>query len=224
MWTKEDDRRVIDDVFGGDVQQYAAELHEGRRKTLKWDDILAASTILPELELTAQELIKELLGYLPPVTLTLQQEPFIRALLHHYRSGGLSFDELVVQAEQHIKSIRNAELSDNSCLTYERELYRKYFDYLPELASKVKDRLTGFLGYEPALEHSLVAEIHLRDALLHDKFFFPETLTRTDIQAITLIKYREVMLANGKEAADASPLIAMDLIAGQRLTKQNSNT
>ena len=214
MWTEEDECRVIDQTFGGDTTAYVADLYESRRKAIKWDNLVASATILPELELSAQELIKELLGYLPQALLTLSEEPFIRALLQNYRSGGMTVDELFDQAEEHIKPVRNADLSDNACLTYPRELYRQYFLALPEVAYKVKTRLTIFLGYEPALEHSLVAELNLQECLMDDTMHFSEKLSRADIQSITIIKYREVLLAKGKAAADASPLIAMDLIAG----------
>ena len=219
MWTEEDNQRVIDQTFDGDTALYLADLHESRRKVIHWDSLVASASVLPELEVDAQELIKQLLGYLPQALLTLQVEPFIRALLHNYRSGGLTTDELFDQAEEYIKPIRNADPADNTCLTYERRLYRKYFLISAELSNKVRDRLTKFLGYEPALEHSLVAELNLYNCLIDDTMHFSETLSRADIQAIAIIKYRETLLAKGIDAADASPLVAMDLIAEHCLKK-----
>ncbi len=221
MWTKEDEQRVINETFGGDAEKYFADIREGHRKAIQWDNLVSSAFILPELETDALELIKQLLGYLPDALLTIPQEPFIRSLLHNYRNGGMTIDDLFSQAEEHIKQIRNEELINNACLTYPRALYGQYFSSLPEVAAKVKTRLTRFLGYEPALEHSLVAELNFQDCLLDDTMHFTEMLSRADIQSITIIKYREVLMAKGKTAADASPLVAMEIIAEHCVKKQN---
>lgn len=217
MWTAEDDRQVIDETFSGDAARYLADLHESRKKAIKWDSLLASARILPELKIGAQELIRQLLGYLPPNLLTMPEEPFIRALIHNYRNGSLTVDELFSQSEEHIKPIRNLELLNHSRLTYDRELYEQYFAIPPELRDKVIIRLTKFLGYKPALEHALAAEVKLQECLNSDTHYFTKSLSPADFQAIAVIKYREILLSKGKAAADSSPLVAMDLTAAFRL-------
>jgi hypothetical protein len=203
---------VINESFNGSAEAYEEARAHSTRKTLKWSDMVVAAKTLHDLELSAHKLIERLLGYLPPDYLTLPQESFLRALIQQYQSQYLSFEELVTQVEDHVKAIRNECVKSNSAISYDRLAYRKYFEYLPEKAEEAKARLTKFLGYEPKLEHSVVVEIILRESLIDDKFYFPDGLTTSDMEAITVVKYREVLLEHGKRAADASPLWATKIV------------
>lgn len=203
-----DQQSLIDEAFDGDARAYIAEQIEGRRKTVHWDHLVAAASILPELEITTHQLIKYSLGYLPEKHITLPHEPFIRTLLNNYRWGGTSVDELLFkQAEEHLLAIRNKDMQGYMQLNYDRRDYQKYFDYLPEYADKTIERLKKFLGYEPNLAHSLMAELQLRTAMTDDRNYFSEQMNDYDLRAVTIIKYREVLLDKGKEAANLSPLI-----------------
>ncbi|MFD1258586.1 hypothetical protein ACFQ3S_17400 [Mucilaginibacter terrae] len=69
------------------------------------------------------------------------------------------------------------------------------------VADKAKARLISFLGYVPALETSVFAEVFLREAMLEPKYNFSDRLNTTDLEALTLIKFREVLLTKGLKAA-----------------------
>jgi hypothetical protein len=208
----EHDRRVINNSFGGDEKAFLTSIAEGRRKTLKWGDILAAATILPELKNDARFLIQYYLGYIPENFAMLPQEPFLRALFNNYKNGSLRVDELFDQAEEHIVYIRNETVKQHLDDHFKFSVYQKYDSYIPQASQLVRERLTRFLGYEPDIQHSAVVEMNLRAEMMDDKNYFPENeITVFDIQALTAIKYREVLLSKGKVAANASPLIAEDL-------------
>lgn len=201
-------QNLKDDTVENEARAYIAEQIEGRRKTLQWDHLVAAASILPEMEISTYQLIRYCLGYLPESHITLPHEPFIRTLLNNYRWGGTSVDELLFkQAEEHLLAIRNKDIQSDSCLHYHRDDYQKYFGYLPGYADKVKQRLEKFLGYEPYLEHSLMAELQLRTAMTDDRNHFGDQINDYDLRAITIIGYREVLLRKGKDEADKSPLI-----------------
>lgn len=206
------DQDLINNCFGGDAEKYKAALSDGDNEVIRWKDLQNSATVHPEQELSAHKLIERLLGYLPPSCYTLPFEPFLRELLNAHQSNNLTEDELYDQAEGVVKLIRNRQIESNSCLEYEEEIYQKYIDYLPQFTDQIRYRLAKLLGYEPELRHSVAVEIFLRECLIDDRFYMLAPLTKTDIQAITIIKYREVLLAKGKQAADASPLIAVDLI------------
>ncbi|MEA5260307.1 hypothetical protein VB264_21085 [Arcicella aquatica] len=208
----ESEQDLIGNCFGGDAEAFIAAHINSKRKTLKWNDIVATGKVFPEYALDAHNLIKRLLGYLPPDYLTIPYGNFIRAVLHRYHSGGISEDEMLEEAEEYIKLIRNKDMETHSNLYYSREVYQRYFDYLPEFKEITKERLTLFLGYEPQLEHSVIPETLLRECFVDDRFNIQDgILSSTDIQGITIIKYREALFKFGKAKADDSPLIAVDL-------------
>ncbi|HVW96120.1 MAG TPA: hypothetical protein VHA56_09150 [Mucilaginibacter sp.] len=206
------DLELIDNCFGGDAEKYEAALSDGDNEVIRWKDLHTAAMVHPDQDLSVHKLIERLLGYRPPSCYTLPFEPFLRELLNAFDGNNLTEDELYEQAEDVVKLIRNRQVENNSCLDYDQQIYQKYIDYLPQFTDQVKYRLTKLLGYEPELRHSVAVEIFLRECLVDDRFYMLAPITKTDIQAITIIKYREILLAQGKQAADASPLIAVDLL------------
>lgn len=198
--------------FSSDAQHAQVNLNdevdEGRVGSVKWNDLLVHSTAFPDLKETAHGLIKIHLGYLPMESVLMPFEAYLRALVHHYRQGSLEQEDFLDQIEDHIKLIRNEDMKYNTCLTYDEAIYRNYENtYLP-YGYAVKDRLSQFLGYVPRLEHSVIAELWMRDIMADDTFKLPDMINPVDIRAMTLIKYREALLAQGKIAADNSPLWA----------------
>lgn len=169
--------------------------------------MLVDATTLPYLKDTGRQLIQINLGYLPPADVTLPFEPYLRALIHSYWQHNLIEDEFLDQLEDHIKLIRNADMKHNTCLIYDETIYRNYSKTFVPYGYAVRSRLTAFLGYEPLLEHSLIAEMWMRDIMADTTYRLPDELSPDDIRAITLVKYREALLANGKRVADSSPLI-----------------
>ncbi|MCK8491773.1 hypothetical protein M0L20_07905 [Spirosoma sp. RP8] len=183
-----------------------AVIEKGRRSAVQWDDLAVASTVLVDLENVGLLLIKRLLGYLPPQHVTLPYETYLRALVHNYRQNQLSGNDFIHQAIEHVKMVRNADMKQNLCSTYPPRDYTYYHETFTPYGLQVKQRLTRFLGYEPHLNHSLSAELWLRAELASDASSLSESITAVDIRAITLIKYREALLDNGKLTADKSPL------------------
>lgn len=62
----------------------------------------------------------------------------------------------------------------------------------------------------PELKHSLVAEMWLRTVYANDTVALLEDATPIDYKVITLIRYREILLSQGKEAADNWPVLNLD--------------
>jgi len=207
-------QKTISENFNGDVEKfdeaYAFAVAEGRRYAIQWQTIIDAATTLPELNSQAQDLIERLLGYLPHASVTLAFEPFLRGLIQLHQQETISDEAFTQQAEEHIKLIRNADMNDNTCLAYDARIYDNYESYLKHYAQDVRNRLKNFLGYEPNLEHSLVAELWMREVMSKDTFQLPSRITQIDLKAITLIRYREALLDHGKEIADASPLFGIE--------------
>lgn len=205
-------QKIIDERFGGDAKAFVEAHIHSRKKVLHWNDIVTSEKVFPEYASTVEDIIERLLGYNPPTYLSLPYEAFLRAVVYGYHHGSISQNDMLEQSEEYIKLIRNKDMEDYSYLYHSREEYQQYFDYLPEYKEVVKNRLTKFLGYEPKLEHSAIAEILTRECFVQDRFILQEdTLSEADIRAITIIKYREVLLEFGKEEADKSPLIALEL-------------
>lgn len=207
-------QKIIDDHYGGDVKRfdkaYAEAVIEGRRHMVQWSDLVTAATTLTDLEEEGRDLIERRLGYLPSDNVIIPYEPYLRGLLHAYRQGQMTEGEFHNQVDEHVKLIRNADMTHNLCLTYDADIYQNYYDMYAHYGYAVKSRLTAFLGYEPRLEHSLIAEMWMRDVMAKDTFKLPAYISAVDYKAITLIRYREVLLEQGKSAADVSALLRVD--------------
>ncbi|MBD2704672.1 hypothetical protein IC229_28810 [Spirosoma sp. BT702] len=204
-------QKIIDENYQGNADRFEADFAdavlEGRKGAVRWDDLVTDAVILPDLKQKAQDLIDQYLGYLPGDSVIMPFEPYLRALLNMYWQHQLHEDDFIEQLEAHLKLIRNADMRHNTCLTYDEAIYQNYDKTFAPYGYAVKSRLTRFLGYEPKLEHSLIAEMWMRNVMAHDEIQLPETMTPVDWKAITLIKYREVLLERGQTAADASPFL-----------------
>ncbi|QMW01711.1 hypothetical protein [Spirosoma foliorum] len=207
---------IIDEYYNGDVKRfddaYAEAITEGRKEMVQWNDLITAVTILPDLEDEGRELIEERLGYLPSDNVILPYEPYLRGLLQGYRQRQMTSCEFRHQVDEHVKLIRNADMMPNLYLIYDPEIYQNYDRTFSPYGYAVRSRLVWLLGYQPNLDHSLIAEMWLRDVFARDTIQLPETITAVDWKAITLIKYREVLLEHGQMAADASPLLQLHFI------------
>lgn len=204
-------QKIVDERYRGDAKRFetgfAEAVTEGTITAIHWDDMLVDATTLPYLKDTGRQLIQINLGYLPPADVTLPFEPYLRALIHSYWQHNLIEDEFLDQLEDHIKLIRNADMKHNTCLIYDEAIYRNYNDKFVPYGYAVRSRLAAFLGYEPLLEHSLIAEMWLRDIMADTAYRLPSEMTPDDVRAMTLVKYREVLLTSGKGVADSSALI-----------------
>ncbi|UFH54790.1 hypothetical protein [Spirosoma sp. KNUC1025] len=204
-------QQTIDTDYNGDAKRfeanYAEAIAEGNRLAVRWDDLLVDATTLPHLKETGRELIKINLGYLPPDQVMLPYEPYLRALIQNYWQNAIAENDFLDQLEDHIKIIRNADMKHNTCLAYDEAIYQNYHATFAPFGYAVRERLTRFLGYEPQLEHSLIAEMWMRGIMADDTYKLPDEITSDDIRAITLVKYREVFLKDGKSVADMSSVL-----------------
>ena len=203
---------VINEQYGGNTERFEADfaesVAEGRLHAVHWNDLLTDATTLTHLKDTGRGLIEINLGYLPPDDVMLPYEPYLRALIQMYWQGAIAEDDFLQQAEYHIKLIRNADMKHNTCPIYDDAIYKNYKATFAPFGYAVKERLSGFLGYVPQLEHSLIAEMWLRDIMSDQTYKLPVEMTPDDIRAMTLIKYREVLLKDGQAEADKSPLLS----------------
>ncbi|MDF7816759.1 hypothetical protein P1X15_04095 [Runella sp. MFBS21] len=204
-------QQTIENVFGGDEKRfenaYQTAVTEAISEAVAWKDLALNATLLPHLEDATHQLIEQRLGYVPHPSVSLPYAPYLRALLQSYHQGTLSQNAFKHEAEEHIKLIRNADMVHYSSAEPAPHFQQSYQKMFGIYGSQAKDRLTRFLGYEPLLEHSLMAELWLFDLMTRDTIRLPEARTAVDFKALTIIRYREILLGQGKAAADASPLL-----------------
>jgi hypothetical protein len=190
------------------AQTYSAdELEAGRRYAVRWQDISLAARALSALEKLAHELIEAWLGYLPDVSVTLPDEPAIRLLLHHYQRGVIAEGLFLQKLLAPLKRIRNRDMRHNAEPVYDPAIYANYAATQYPYGWAVRQRLVHFLGYEPALACSLLAELWLRKVAKDEPGFLLSGITPIDWRAATLVRYREVLLTRGKGAADRSDVV-----------------
>lgn len=199
----------IDRFHKGDEQAYRLYQAQGRGQKIKWDDISSSVQTLPTLEKECLDVIRSVLGYLPHRSCTLPHEPFIRHLMELHRKGSVSFEEYRQNLEEHVRHIRNADI-EGSCWNFYVQhppaMHKEYETYCIAQSQKAKERITRFLGYLPDVAASMEAELFLRDLLASDSCILPDTLTELDVRLLSVIKYREVFVSEGRDIADASPL------------------
>lgn len=203
--------KTIQNVFGGDEKRfekaYQEAVTEAISEAVSWKDLALNATVLPNLEDQTNDLIERRLGYLPHHSVTLPYAPYLRALLQRYHQGTLSQDAFTEQAEEHLKLIRNADMQHYSSPDPAPHFVQSYQKMFGLYAQKIKERLVRFLGYEPNLKHSLMAELWLGDVMAMDTIRLPDGPTAVDFKALTIIRYREQLFTHDKAAADASPLL-----------------
>ena len=202
--------KTIQNVFGGNEQKFEKAYNEAAQEAIaeavSWKDIALSTTVLPNLEDATQELIEQRLGYLPHLAIRLPYEPYLRALLQQKNQGQLSTEAFVGETQAHCQLIRNADMAHYADPEPAHQFQSMYAEFFHLYGIKAKARLSRFLGYEPALEHSLSAELWLWEIMARDTIRLPESFTAVDYKALTIIRYREVLLSQGRAAADASPL------------------
>lgn len=174
---------------------------------LSWHDIDLYGKTLPEYTDEAIELIETYLGYGVKYEISIPHEPFIRVLIQQHKSGAISKQEFHEGVSEHVKHIRNIDMKVNGWIKeYTEGNYSAYNSRHMYLKEAARERLAMFLGYIPSIEHSLFAELIVRDLMAKDSFRPDWGLTPYDYHAITIIKYREVLFSEGYEAADQSPV------------------
>lgn len=184
----------------------------GRRFVIDWKVLEMSATCLPELESQALELIRYFVGYLPVPIIYMPHENFVRALIATYKSGNLSKDTFLDEVEFYAKQIRNDDMKKGGWVkykSYDESDMTRYHSYLSPYKQAARQRLSELMGYEPSLQHSLDAELYLRELLQTDDFHTAMPNGETDHKAVTIVRYREAFLLEGEEAADNSDLIGL---------------
>ncbi|WP_149242244.1 hypothetical protein [Dyadobacter sp. 32] len=206
--------KVIKEVFNGDVprfeQAYQTMADEARSKAVSWEDLSLSATVLPDLVQKGKTAIEYYLGYLPDESVTIRFEPFLRSLIQQKDAGIIPYREYTKLAEEHIRLIRNEDVKHNLMDDYDQELYESYHSGYVPFGAAAKQRIIDMLGYAPELKHSLVAEMWVRTILASDTIKLPDEMSPIDYKALTLIRYREILLSKGKLAADFWPLLNCD--------------
>jgi len=65
------------------------------------------------------------------------------------------------------------------------------------------------MGYEPLLIYSLPAEVLLRQLFESDELYSDMPMHQIDFRAITIARYREVLIVQGEQQADESDLMGL---------------
>ncbi|MBN8698717.1 MAG: hypothetical protein J0L54_03835 [Chitinophagales bacterium] len=216
----ENRQEFIDKYFNGDVEKYRTDTEQYNRNIISWQELVDYDSLYPEHKERAKKLIRICLGYMPPEVGTFfYNESKIRKAIERYNIEKYSeqkhFDEVYAIAT----IMRNEDMKiDNFCrLEYDERDMRAYTSTgLIPYSQIARDRLAHFLGYYPDLKFSLEAELFLRYYLADDNLIPKEKITAYDLRAMTIVKYREVLLKEGQVAADKSPLIGFQRIVELR--------
>lgn len=203
------DLKLIKTIFKGDTDCFEEALDVAGQETLYWRHVELTSTVLPKLEKAATSLIERRLGYLPIKSAYLPFETYLRTLIAQFHRNEISDERFNSKAEEAIKLIRNEDIKRGGWMKkieFDDRDYASYENFMPAYKINARNRIEKLLGYEPELKYSLHAETFMRKFLQYDTHW-NESWYEFDFKCITLLKYREYYLTQGKEAADKSPLL-----------------
>lgn len=196
--------------YKGDVELLKADVKWGNRYVMWWDDIVEQSEIHPQYSEEAKDEIIKYLGYKTEEAITLPHEPFIRTLIHSYKQGSLSETQFNDAVASQVMHIRNDDMKKGGWtleLPYTENELRRYDTYLPQFKEAARKRLVKFVKYEPPLEHSLHAELMIRDLMTFDYYTEDMSWTPWDYKGITILFYIRALLEHDEETADSLPLL-----------------
>ncbi len=195
----------------GSVDELKEDIKWGNRYLMFWDDFKDSAEILPQYSEEARQQIQKHLGYIPEQVIILPHEPFLRTLIHSYKSGSISEKEFNDSVCAQVMHIRNDDMNKGGWtkdLPYTEYGLNVYNTYLLQYKDAAKKRIASFMGYEPPLEHSITAEIMIRELHTHDNFNEGMPWTPWDYKAMTVLVYTIAMLTINQEAANEMPLLA----------------
>ncbi|HRH03867.1 MAG TPA: hypothetical protein PLN13_03505 [Bacteroidia bacterium] len=203
------DLNLINTVFKGNADRFEEALEAAGHETLYWKHIELTCKVLPELEKNAAALIERRLGYLPIKSVYLPFETFLRTLIAQFHRNEITDERFTAKAEQAITLIRNEDIRRGGWMRkieFDDKDYDSYENFMPAYKINARNRIVKLLGYEPELRYSLHAETFMRKFLQFDTHW-NECWYEFDFKCITLLRYREYYLTQGKEAAEKSPLL-----------------
>ncbi|OOQ57385.1 hypothetical protein [Mucilaginibacter pedocola] len=213
----EDDKyrqRIIDSDFGGDAEKYEQSIIQENRYVVSWRELTETAEVHPEMSKYAHAAIRVMLGYLPHQECLLKFEPAIRAVAYLAKMGSIEDNgALYATLEDHIKPIRNADMVPIAYRHLDEKKLKYYYDTFHPYGQIIRDRLTYLLGNEPRLEQSLDVELNMREHIKSDLNAFSGKVAAADMKALVAIRYKEILLNEGLDAANNSPLIGRFLRA-----------
>jgi hypothetical protein len=202
-------QQTIDEEFGGDPEKYDYYLTLGRAHTLDWNQLVATSEHLPELEGECKSELLWRLGYEANEACMLPHLPFMCRLLDSYKKGQINQAQYEAEFSEHVRQVRNEDMHRSGWAYFlqpKPESLRFYETDDVTYRHAARARLTRFLGYEPSLPSSLEAELALRRQMARSQKPNSDKLAQFDVRMIVVIQYREILIESGRKAADASPL------------------
>ncbi len=179
---------------------------------LDWNELYIYCNALTQHQGSAEWQIHQHLGYIFAAPHFISCHNRTRQEIALHQSGQTTEKQLSDAIYEHVQRLRNTEIKLNDCYTkaiYDDADMAKYNNEHEGLISKARERISRLLGYPPELRHSLYAELYLRTPMSSDDWTDSDDAMMCDFMALNAIKYREVLLAEGEEAADRSPLLAM---------------
>ncbi|ODS76934.1 MAG: hypothetical protein ABS46_18680 [Cytophagaceae bacterium SCN 52-12] len=180
------------------------------REHQNWDDVVVNETVHIEHQKKIENMIVHNLGYLPGKDVSIKHLPFLRTSFDQYLHRQIDAEEFFLESQFLIREIRNLDIASFADPIYPEELYQLYKDRPVAERQWGRERLTTYLGYEPELRHSLMAELWMQHAAGKGVITFKDRSNCIDHRAMTVIKYRQVLLEEGKEVADNSELWYFD--------------
>ncbi|MGE6221067.1 hypothetical protein ACQKCH_14665 [Nubsella zeaxanthinifaciens] len=204
--------RVLEDIYDGDAEAMEKESSLRRHKVINWDALSADLHVYPEWDEGKDDLIRLVLGYLPPKKYTVRYDAFLKTALHRYKYKIIDYDAFMNEITPCLINMRNYEIIEHN-YEYEQKYFDMYETHYPEFKDVVKDRLKKILGYTPELNCSLVVELGQRKYCTENlKGYLRNQITSYDMQAITIIKYRELLLTYGLDEAKSMPFFAHEVM------------
>lgn len=176
------------------------------REQQNWNDVVVNETVHIEHQKKIENMIVHNLGYLPGKDVSVKHLPFLRTSFDQYLHKQINAEEFFAESQFLMREIRNLDIASFADPVYSDQLYQLYEDRPLAERRWVRERLTTYLGYEPELRHSLMAELWMQHAVAKGVITFKERSNCIDHRGITIIRYREILLDKDKEAADNSGL------------------
>lgn len=206
----------------GNARQYDEAVRQAHQHTdpydpelrlaLRWEVVQRAANCYPEYEERSLEVIENFLHYLPAPQIYIPHQPFIKSLIASEQRGALTEEQVIPELEFHCKRIRNDDMKKWGWAKqgkYKQSDYDLYETHLAAYKQKARQRLCEIIGFEPPLEHSLGAELYMRNVFLDDNYHDDQPYTLYEKRAVTIGLYREAMLEGGPEVADDSMLFGV---------------
>lgn len=216
-------KEIIDKYFDGNVQEFEEMLATGEtleeiadqnRKAMSWKNIELNARCYPEHHEMAMRVIRSYLGYVPPIEITTEFEATLQSLIANYNGGNISKEDFYKLGVSHIKHMRNKDIYkhhwDSDAKMSEAD-FKRYETHLPAYKHLARERLERFVR-DPVLEYSHGIEVHLRQLFQSDQFHRDSPPHLFEYRAVSIYMYRKFLFEFGRQAANGSPLLGIQLI------------